>query len=65
MDIDESTYEDLDTTYDQVSGSLVKMTTNADEWCGPNKRAEEEPALYELGDDHPQTPTHPDAHTQR
>lgn len=33
--IDQESYSDLDTMYDQISASLVTMMTNADDWCGP------------------------------
>jgi four helix bundle protein len=63
--IDESTYDDLDAMYDQISGSLVKMMTNPDRWCGPADRVDDKSVPYDLGDDHSQTPTPPDAHTER
>jgi four helix bundle protein len=47
--IDESTYDDLDTTYDQISGSLVKMMTESDRWCGPADQVQEEHSAYATG----------------
>ena len=44
--IDESTYDDLDATYDRISGSLVKMMTDPDRWCGPADQVQEEQAEY-------------------
>lgn len=63
--IDESTHDDLDATCNQISGSPVKMMSTPDRWCGPARSVEEESIPYDLGDDHSQTHTHPDAHTQR
>jgi four helix bundle protein len=63
--IDESTYDDLDAMYDQISGSLVKMMTDPDRWCGPADRVDDKSVPYDLGDDHSHTPTPPDAHTER
>jgi four helix bundle protein len=44
--INKSTYDDLDATYDRISGSLVKMMTNPDRWCGPADQVREEQAEY-------------------
>lgn len=44
--INESTHQELDATYDKISGSLVKMMTNPDQWCGPADQVQEERAEY-------------------
>jgi S23 ribosomal protein. len=63
--ISQSTYEDLDAKYDTISGSLVKMMSNSDRWCGPATEVQEESIPYNTDEQHPQTPTPPDAHTQK
>lgn len=63
--IDQSTYDDLDATYDKISGSLVKMMNNSDRWCGPAAEVKEESITYATDEQHPQTPTPPDTHTQQ
>ena len=63
--IDQSTYDELDATYDQISGSLVKMMTNTDQWCGPATEVQEETTTYEIGNPSPPTPTRPNARTQK
>ena len=35
--IDRETYEELDVRYNRIQGSLVKMMSSADDWCGPAK----------------------------
>lgn len=47
--IDKSTYDDLDAIYDQISGSLVKMMTESDRWCGPADQVKEEHSEYATG----------------
>ena len=44
--IDESAYDDLDATYDQISGSLVKMMNDPDRWCGPADQVREQHSVY-------------------
>jgi four helix bundle protein len=62
--IDQQTYDDLDATYDQISGSLVKMMTNTDQWCGPADQVREDQPMYDTDTNSSQTPTPPDARTQ-
>jgi len=44
--IDRVAYEDLDARYNRIQGSLVKMMTNADTWCGPAKTVRDTQADY-------------------
>lgn len=62
--ISQSTYEDLDAKYDTISGSLVKMMSNSDRWCGPATQVEEERIPYDTEERNPQTP-HPQRPTRR
>jgi four helix bundle protein len=36
-------FEHLDGVYDMISGGLVKMMENAEQWCGPSILREDEP----------------------
>ncbi|MEM8558325.1 MAG: four helix bundle protein [Bacteroidota bacterium] len=44
--LDQETRDALNTTYDRIIGSLVKMRHNADRWCGPATTVREEHAAY-------------------
>jgi four helix bundle protein len=63
--ISQSTYEDLYAKYDTISGSLVKIMSNADRWCGPATEVQEESIPYNTDEQYSRTPTPPDAHTQK
>lgn len=62
--LDESTYDDLEASYDKIAGSLVKMMNNPDRWCGPADQVREDRPSYDTGTPVSHTPTPPDAHTQ-
>jgi len=59
--IDESRDNVLDERYDQIAGSLVKMMSNSNRWCGPADDVQESLSSYEVSDTN--TPTPPDAQT--
>ncbi len=46
--LEESDYIDLDRTYDRISGGLVNMMTNPDQWCGPSHLVREDGADYNI-----------------
>jgi len=41
-------YKELDATYEQVIGGLVKMTASPDRWCGPSDSVTESEVAYEF-----------------
>jgi four helix bundle protein len=44
--IEQNRYTELDATYDRISGSLVKMMANAEDWCGPSDQVAENRSEY-------------------
>ena len=55
---------ELIATYEQVSGGLVSMMSDADAWCGPSQLVREPaPAYVTNPPPHPHTPTRPHIHT--
>jgi four helix bundle protein len=44
--IEQNRYPELDATYDRISGSLVKMMANAEDWCGPSDQVAENRSEY-------------------
>jgi four helix bundle protein len=44
--IEQNRYTELDATYDRISGSLVKMMANAEDWCGPSDQVAENHSEY-------------------
>lgn len=51
-------YEELDQEYEAISGGLVNMMTNPEQWCGPSNLIREEEAGYRAV-----PPSLPHAHT--
>jgi len=54
-------FEELDATYDQVSGGLVNMMANADKWCVAHLGVKEDGIQY--GNVSDESLTHPHTHT--
>jgi S23 ribosomal protein. len=61
--IDQPSYEDLDLEYDRISGSLVKMMTSPDRWCGPAETLQEDGPSYQAAS-LPHTPRPTDVPTR-
>lgn len=45
--IGKAIFDELDQEYETINGGLVKMMTNADQWCGPATLVREDGADYE------------------
>lgn len=43
-------YDELNAMYEEVSGGLVRMMANAEQWCRPRETVREESADYELSE---------------
>ena len=55
----ESAFDELDAAYEKVSGGLVNMMANADQWCISSSQVREDGAEYEVTEEltYPRTPT--------
>ena len=66
--IPEEIFNELDAVYEKVSGGLVNMMANAEQWCISCNRVREDGAEYEvtkgLTYSHTHTPTHPGENNQ-
>ena len=47
--IDQALFAELDRTYNQIGGGLVKMMAEAETWCGPASLREES-SVYDISD---------------
>ena len=56
--IDCETYEELDVCYNRIQGSLVKMMSNADAWCGPANTVRDAHAAYFASPEKEDVPWH-------
>ena len=54
----------MNTEYERIIGSLVKMMTDPDPWCGPSNLVREEEAAYLSDQASTHTPIPPHAHPQ-
>lgn len=43
-------FQELDQKYEFISGGLVKMMSNAEQWCGPSHLVKEDAAEYGMPD---------------
>jgi four helix bundle protein len=50
-------YDDVNSRYEKIHGSLVAMMTNKDQWCGPAKIREESANYLRENDDLPWSAT--------
>jgi four helix bundle protein len=58
--INQQTFDEIDAAYERVSGGLVNMIANADQWCVSHGQVREDGAGYEVPDNsHTHTLTHP------
>jgi four helix bundle protein len=57
--ITRAVFDELDATYEKVSGGLVNMMANADQWCISRSQVREDGAEYEVTEEltYPRTPT--------
>ena len=57
--ITQAVFDELDAAYEKVSGGLVNMMANADQWCISSRQVREDGGEYEVteGHPHPHTPT--------
>ena len=60
--ITEEVFDELDAVYEKVSGGLVNMMANADQWCISSNHVREDGAQYELTE--AVTPTNPGENNQ-
>ena len=53
-------FDELDGVYEKVSGGLVNMISNADQWCTPHNQVREDGVEYEVTEEltHSHTHTH-------
>ena len=61
--ISEAVFDELDAAYEKVSGGLVNMMANAEQWCISSSQVKEDGVEYEVAEGltYPRThtPTHP------
>lgn len=62
--VERDVYDELNETYEKITGGLVKMMANPTPWGGPSGLVREEEAQYAAGDAPSHPPILPNAHPQ-